>query len=66
MWSIQDVSAEELAKLFHHYRAALAHDFDCPTGEGAAFSWDRTPQQQVNDSRGSFGTTRTGDGACSD
>jgi hypothetical protein len=46
MWSIQDVSAEELAKLFHHYRAALAHDFDCPTGEGAAFSWDRTPQQE--------------------
>jgi len=46
MWSIQDVSAEELAELFHHYRAALAHDFDCHSGETAAFSWERTPQQE--------------------
>jgi len=46
MWSIQDVSAEELAKLFHHYRAALAHDFGSHGGETAAFSWDRTPQQE--------------------
>ena len=46
MWSIRDVSAEELAKLFHHYRTALAHDFDCPGGEGATFSWDHTPQQE--------------------
>ncbi len=45
MWSIRDVSAEELAKLFHHYRAALAHDFDCPTGEKATL-WDHTPQQE--------------------
>ena len=42
MWSIQDVSAEELAKLFHHYRGALAHDFDCQNAEEAASSWDRT------------------------
>jgi hypothetical protein len=33
MWSIQDVSAEELAKLFHHYRGALARDFDCRGSE---------------------------------
>jgi hypothetical protein len=46
MWSIQDVSAEELAKLFHHYRGALAHDFDCHSGEEATSSWDRTPQSE--------------------
>ena len=42
MWSIQDVSAEELARLLHHYRGALAHDFDCHNGEEATSSWDRT------------------------
>ena len=46
MWSIQDVSAEELAKLFHHYRGALAHDFDGQNGEEGASSWDRTPQSE--------------------
>ena len=46
MWSIQDVSAEELARLLHHYRGALAHDFDCKNGEEAASSWDRTPQSE--------------------
>lgn len=46
MWSIQDVSAEELAKLFHHYRGALAHDFDCPSDPDALSSWDRTPQSE--------------------
>ena len=46
MWSIQDVSAEELAKLFHHYRGALAHDFDCQDGEETSSSWDRTPQSE--------------------
>jgi hypothetical protein len=44
MWTIKDVSAEELAKLFHHYRGALAHDFDC--SEEVASSWDGTPQQE--------------------
>jgi hypothetical protein len=46
MWSIQDVSAEELAKLFHHYRGALAHDFDCTNGEEKNSAWDRTSQQE--------------------
>jgi hypothetical protein len=47
MWSLEDVSAEELARLFHHYRGALAHDFDCAgSEENAASSWDRTPQQE--------------------
>jgi hypothetical protein len=43
MWSIEDVTAEELAKLFHHYRGALAHDFDCQSGQ-ATSSWERAPQ----------------------
>ena len=45
MWSIEDVSAEELARLFHHYRGALAHDFDCSNGEASA-AWDSTLQQE--------------------
>jgi hypothetical protein len=45
MSSIQDVSAEQLAKLFHHYREALAHDFDCRGCEEGP-SWDRAPQHE--------------------
>lgn len=45
MWSIQDVSPEELAKLFHHYRGALAHDFACENS-GCSSLWDRTRQQE--------------------
>jgi len=41
---IQDVSAEQLAKLFHHYREALAHD--CHGSEEESSSWDRAPQQE--------------------
>jgi hypothetical protein len=44
--SIQDVSAEQLAKLFHHYREALARDFDCRRTEEATSSWDKTPDQE--------------------
>jgi hypothetical protein len=57
--SIQDVSAEELAKLFYHYQGALAHDFNCrgdketsePASSSPSFSsslstWDHTPPQQ--------------------
>jgi hypothetical protein len=47
MASIQNVSAEELAKLFHHYQDALAHDFECQTAdEAASTSWDQTPQNE--------------------
>ncbi len=47
MASIQNVSAEELARLFHHYQDALAHDFDCQDGnEAVAASWDQTPQNE--------------------
>lgn len=41
--SIQDVSAETLAKLFHHYREALAPDYDGKGSEHGTSSWDRTP-----------------------
>jgi hypothetical protein len=43
MWSIEDVSAEQLAKVFHHYRAALADDYG---SEEKVSSWDRAPQQE--------------------
>ena len=46
MWSIQDVSAEELARLFHHYRGALAHDFDGHNDTEGTSSWDRTPPSE--------------------
>lgn len=49
---IQDVNAEELARIFHHYQEALAQDdrlpateADTPDAEGAT-SWDRTPQNE--------------------
>jgi hypothetical protein len=49
MWSIQ-ISAEQLAKPFHHYRGALAHDFAAEDNDGdreeATSSWDRTPQNE--------------------
>lgn len=45
MSSIQDVSAEQLARLFHHYREALAHEFECHDEE-ATSSWDRTPNNE--------------------
>jgi hypothetical protein len=46
MESIQNVSAEELAKLFHHYRGALAADFECTNDDSGASEWEHTPQQE--------------------
>jgi hypothetical protein len=46
MATIQDVSAEQLAKVFHHYREALAHDGDTHATEEGSSSWDRTPQNE--------------------
>ena len=46
--SIQDVSAEQLARLFHHYQAALTHDFNCPVLDDTAHCWDQTPQNERN------------------
>ena len=45
MSTIQDVSAEHLAKLFQHYREALAHDRDGHR-EDEPSSWERTPQNE--------------------
>ena len=42
MASIQDVSAEQLAKVFHYYREALADDF-AHRGSNASSSWDQAP-----------------------
>jgi hypothetical protein len=44
--SIQEVTAEELAKLFHHYREALAEDFHGLLAKDASLSWDRTLQNE--------------------
>ncbi len=40
--SIQDVSAEQFAELFHHYHEALAPDFNC-SGESRDESWEELP-----------------------
>jgi len=45
MSTIQDVSAEQLAKVFHHYREALSHDGGVH-GSREESSWDRTPQNE--------------------
>ena len=44
MSTIQDVNAEQLAKLFYNYREELAHD--CTDHEAEASSWERTPQTE--------------------
>jgi hypothetical protein len=44
--SIQDISAEELARLFDHYQEALAGDFDCSAKHDNAASWEHTPQNE--------------------
>jgi len=44
MQAIQDVNAELLAKLFHHYREALAQDSDAKNGRSAA--WEHAPQNE--------------------
>ena len=46
MSTIQDCSAEQLAKVFHHYHEALAHDGADHVQEEGASTWDRTSQQQ--------------------
>lgn len=46
--SIQDVSAEQLAKVFHHYQEALAGDFDRPGSGDVNHSWDQTAPDERN------------------
>jgi hypothetical protein len=45
MQTLQEVNAEELARLFHHYKEALAHDC-APEKEHDSRAWDRTPQSE--------------------
>lgn len=42
--SIQEVSAEQLAELFHHYHQALAPDFGAANRDSE--SWNEVPQQE--------------------
>lgn len=43
--SFQDVSAEQLAELFHHYHQALGSDFGCASKPIRA-SWQEVPQRE--------------------
>jgi hypothetical protein len=44
MW-IQEVSAEQLAELFHHYHQALGPDVGCAS-KPIAEAWEQVPQQE--------------------
>lgn len=46
MSTIQDVSAEQLAKLFHHYHECLCNCSEGRSTEGAKFSWEQTSQKE--------------------
>jgi hypothetical protein len=46
MSSIHNVSAEDLAKLFHHYHEALAHDFHGHASREAEISWEQASQNE--------------------
>jgi hypothetical protein len=46
MSSIENVSPEELVKLFHHYQEALASDFDSESARSSPQSWDQTPANE--------------------
>ena len=44
---VVNASAEELAKLFHHYQEALADDFECKS-TGRTPSWKKTSQKELD------------------
>ena len=46
MSTIQDCSAEQLARLFHHYREALGNNCDGHGIKQESLSWERTPQNE--------------------
>lgn len=46
MSMIQDVSAERLAKVFHHYQEALAHGCNGHDAEQSRSSWERASEQE--------------------
>lgn len=44
--SIQDVSAEQLARLFHHYHQTLSPTPDFGKGSESTGSWEDVPPQE--------------------
>jgi hypothetical protein len=46
MSSMHNVSAEDLAKVFHHYHEALAHDFHGHATRETEVSWELAPQDE--------------------
>ena len=46
MSSMHNVSAESLAKVFHHYHETLAHDFHGHASREAEVSWEQAPQDE--------------------
>ena len=46
MSSIHNISAEDLAKVFHHYHEALANDFHGHASPQAEYSWEQAPQNE--------------------
>ncbi len=46
MASIQNVSAETLAKLFHHYHGALADDSHRLASRESSSCWEQAPQSE--------------------
>ena len=45
MQTLEEVNAEQLAKLFHHYKEALAHD-SAPQTDHDSNAWDQAPQSE--------------------
>lgn len=45
--SIQEVSAEQFAELFHHYHHALSTDFACQSDDGQK-CWNDLPVEERN------------------
>lgn len=47
MTGFQNVAPEQLARLFFHYREALAQDFDCAWADyGASSCWETAPSNE--------------------
>jgi len=45
MQTLQEVNMEQLARLFHHYKEALAHDCAAQKDQNSN-AWDQTPQSE--------------------
>jgi hypothetical protein len=45
MQTLQEVNVEDLARLFHHYKEALAHDCAVPREQNSS-AWDQAPESE--------------------